>query len=79
MNLTTDADLAERFGLDLTKFHTLRKRHSWPCVRFGRFDIRFTDLQVEQIVAAMSVAPTKAAKAAESGLTSRSASRRRAS
>lgn len=76
MNLTTDRELADKFGLTLERFHVLRKRHNWPHTRFGRFDIRFTDLQVEQIVAAMSVAP---GKADASGLSTRSASRRRAS
>lgn len=76
LNLTTDAALAEQFGLTLKKFHELRKRHNWPHTRFGRFDIRFTDLQVEQIIATMSVAP---GQSDASGLSRRSASRRRAS
>jgi hypothetical protein len=78
MNLTTDAALAEQFGITLTKLHELRKRNHWPHVRLGRFDIRFTDQQVEQIVAAQSVTPEQG-KQPESGLTQRSASRRRAS
>lgn len=78
MNLTTDSDLADQFGIPLEKFHVLRKRHGWPCVRLGRFDYRFTDLQIEQIVAAMSTTtprPMHDAHRPDSGLTARSAKR----
>lgn len=75
MNLTTDVDLAASFGITVKKLHELRKRHHWPFVRLGRFEIRFTDEQVREIVAAQSVAP--ATKQPEVGLTARSANRRR--
>lgn len=82
MRLTTDTDLATQFGITTEKLHELRRQHSWPHVRLGRFDFRFTDQQVEQIVAEMSVVPSKngggVATAPPAGLTKRSASRRRA-
>lgn len=76
--LTTDAELAEHFGIDLEKLHILRRRHGWPCVKLGRFDVRFTDEQVAEIVRKMTVEST-AAETAPSvpGQTARSASRRR--
>jgi hypothetical protein len=77
MNLTTDTDLAAKFGITVEKLHELRKRHNWPHVRLGRFTFRFTDLQIEQIVASQTVTP--AADTSSSGLSRRSASRRRAS
>lgn len=80
MKLTTEARLAEEFGLDREKVAELRRRHHWPCVRLGRFDIRYTDAQIEQIVAMHSEAPKKAAAAEAvrvAGQTSRSAARRR--
>jgi hypothetical protein len=70
-----DLDLAASFGITVKKLHELRKRHHWPFVRLGRFEIRFTDEQVREIVAAQSVAP--ATKQPEVGLTARSANRRR--
>lgn len=74
MNLTSDTDLADQFGITVGKLHELRKRHNWPHVRLGRFEVRFTDVQIEQIVAAQTVQPTKAAD--PTGLTTRSARRR---
>jgi hypothetical protein len=74
----TDAQLAEQFGIELDKFHDLRKRHNWPCVRLGRFEYRFTEAQVEQIVAMHSSARPKksqASKPAVPGQTARSAAR----
>lgn len=82
MNLTTDAELAEQFGLTLERLHTLRRRNRWPFVQLGRFDIRFTDAQVEQIVAMHSEAPAKSepkVTPAITGQTTTSARRRRAS
>lgn len=79
-DLLTDADLAARFRLDLTQFHALRKRHGWPCVKLGRFEYRFTEEQVEQIVAMHAIQPERAkpiAVAKPTSLTKRSAARRR--
>lgn len=79
MNLTTPETLAETFGITAEKLHELRKRHHWPHVRLGRFEIRFTDAQVEQIVAMHSEAPKKqAAPLKVAGQTARSASRSKA-
>lgn len=78
MNVYTDTDLSDLLGIDLDELHTLRRRHQWPHIRLGRFRFRFTGEQVEQIVAAMSVRPEKADKAAaavDAGLTGRSAAR----
>ena len=54
MKLITDIELAERFGIAVKKLHDLRRARNWPCTRLGRFDIRFTELQVEQIIAIQS-------------------------
>jgi hypothetical protein len=48
--LITPEQLADRFQITLEKLHDLRKRYHWPCVRLGRFDYRFTAVQVEEIV-----------------------------
>jgi hypothetical protein len=73
MNLTTAADLAASFGIDEAKLHRLRVRNNWPCVKFGRNDVRFTDAQVEQIVGLQSQATKPKGKVA--GQTKRSAAR----
>jgi hypothetical protein len=79
LTLTTDADLAERFGITVKKLHELRLAKGWPCVKLGRFDIRFTDAQIEQIVSMQTVAPErKAAKTVVDGQTQRSKSRKAA-
>jgi hypothetical protein len=75
VKLTTDVDLAADFDITVEELHRLRKKHGWPFVPFGRFKIRFTDEQIEQIVATQSVVPE--AKEPAAGLTARSASRRR--
>lgn len=79
MNLTTEADLATQFGISEAKAAELRKKKGWPHVRLTRFDVRYTDAQVEQIVAQQTVTAKKAATVAVAGQTSRSASRSKAS
>lgn len=74
MNLTTDTDLADKFGITVEELHELRRRHNWPHVRFSRFVVRFTDEHIAQIVATSTVTPKRSA-AGESGLTERSAAR----
>lgn len=74
MNLTTEADLAEKFDITPAKAAELRKRKRWPHVRVTRFDVRYTDAQIEQIVASLSVTPDRDV-AAGTGLTQRSARR----
>jgi hypothetical protein len=81
MKLMTDIELADKFGLPLEKFHDLRKRKHWPCVRLGRFEYRFTEAQVEEIVRLHTQAPAKTHGAsvpgAGKGQTARSAARSR--
>lgn len=57
--MITAEELAAEFRLPLEKFHKLRRRHSWPCVKFGH-DVRFTPEQAEQIRAAQTVTTTPA-------------------
>lgn len=80
--LLTDVALAERLALfdpegapDVAKLHRLRNRHGWPCVKVGRYDVRFTEQQAEQIIASRTVTPRKpkADDKPKNGLTSRSA------
>jgi hypothetical protein len=74
----TDAELADMFGIDLNKLHTLRKRHRWEYVKFGRYEYRFTAAQVQQIIDSQTVTPHQGAPVA-TGLSPRSASRKAAS
>lgn len=53
--LLTEAQLAERLNLEPKDVTALRRQHRWECVRFGRFKIRYTEAQVEHIVAAHTV------------------------
>lgn len=55
MKLTTAEQLAEDFGIAVERLHELRRRHGWPCVKFGRSDFRFTDEQIAAIVAMHTV------------------------
>lgn len=76
MRLTSDVDLAAEFGITVEKLHDLRKRYGWPHVRLSRFDFRFTDEQIAEIVASRSVSPSHSSQAASTaGLTERSARR----
>ncbi|MGZ4518926.1 MAG: hypothetical protein ACXVXP_00340 [Mycobacteriaceae bacterium] len=74
MKLTTEADLAAAFGITPEQAADLRRTKNWPHVRLTRFDVRYTDMQVEQIVASHSVTP-KRTPAEDAGLTKRSAAR----
>lgn len=73
--LITEAALAEDFGLTPEKIAELRRRHQWPHVRLGRFDVRYTAEQVAAIVAMETVKPAPIKAAGLSGQTSRSARR----
>lgn len=79
MNLTTEQDLAERIlQVPVEKAAELRRRHRWPHVRIGRFDVRYTDEQVVQIVemhTAVSEPAKKTLAPVISGQTARSARR----
>lgn len=74
-SLITDTELAEEFGLDLARFHRLRREKKWPCVKIDRTTFRFTPEQREQIIAMQSLAAggTRTSLAP----TGRSAARRR--
>ena len=71
MKMTTSAALAEEWGLTEEQLHRRRRRNGWPCVRLSRDDIRFTDLQIEQIVAMQSTEARVGSKRS-TGQTSRS-------
>ena len=58
MQLTTDVELAKQMGIPLERFHQLRKRRKWPCVRLGRFEFRFTEAQIERIIAMHTESPS---------------------
>lgn len=79
--LYTSEQVAEALQLhDLDTFHRLRKRHRWPGVQLGRFNLRFTEAQVEHIVAQHTEQQQAAGKPAASagplpGQTARSAAR----
>lgn len=73
--LLTPADLAEVLKLPEAKVMELRRKHDWPHVRLGR-RFRFTEAQVEQIVAAQTP-KTAGAKKSASGLTPGSARKAR--
>lgn len=76
IKLVTPEELAEAFGLeDVAEVHRLRKRHHWPHVKLGRYEFRFTEAQVEQIIASRTVSGGLATKASDTGLTERSAAR----
>ena len=82
MNVLTPDELADKLSITTKKLHELRRKHRWPCLKFGRFDVRFTDAQVDQIVAQMTVAPstpTHPEPVTVPGQTARSASRKRVS
>ncbi|WP_459982631.1 hypothetical protein [Nocardioides sp. AN3] len=68
LNLTREADLAAELGWTAEKIANRRRRHRWPHVRLGRFDVRYTDAQIEEIVARYVVAPPKAAPTSMVGL-----------
>lgn len=76
IGLHTPADLAAMF--DTTELQVLewRRQHSWPSIKVGK-TIRFTDEQVEAIIAIHSTKPTRAAAATPviQGQTARSARR----
>lgn len=74
--LLTPADLAEKLVTTEAQVMEWRRSYDWPHVRLGR-KVRFTDQQVEAIIAAHSVRPTKKTEAPVkiAGQTSRSARR----
>lgn len=59
--LITEPELADRLQIDVEKVAKLRRTRKWPHVRLGRFEVRYTEAQVEQIIASLEVgeAPAK--------------------
>lgn len=57
MKLISDKELADDFGITVELLHKLRKRNRWPCVKLGRYDYRFTEEQVAEIVAQQTDRP----------------------
>jgi len=83
MRLITEEELAaEHLVLPLKKVQRLRQERKWPHVRLGRFEVRYTEAQVEEIVAQHSAQPRLISAAPASildGQTKRSANRGRSS
>lgn len=80
MSLMTEAELAADFGIDEQKAAELRRKHDWPHVRLSRFDVRYTEEQVRQIVDSHShraSAPAAAPTGPIAGQSAKSAARRR--
>ena len=78
MRLTKASALAAQWDMTEAELKRRVRRYGWPVVRLSRFDWRFTDQQIEQIVAMQSRAakPAGAAKkTAGTGQSKRSASR----
>lgn len=77
MKLHKAAELAADWDMSEAELLRRRRRYGWPCVRLSRTDIRFTDQQIEQIVAMQSSGAKKpeAKKAAGTGQSKRSARR----
>ena len=75
MKLITDVQLADDFGIEVEELHRLRARHHWPFVRFGRYEIRFTEEQVAEIVESRTVRSGASTAPPSNGLTERSAAR----
>lgn len=76
MNLRTEAQLAEELAIPAERAAELRRRNNWPHVRLGRFDVRYTDSQVEQVIASQSVVPKRDSIGPASGQSKRSAAKR---
>lgn len=78
MRLTRASALAAEWDMTEDELKRRVRRYGWPCVRLSRTDWRFTEQQVEQIVAMQS----RAAKPVEkktAGTGQSRASRSRAS
>lgn len=82
----TEAAVAELFEMDEVQVAKLRRKNGWPHLKVGR-QVRYTQAHVEQIIAAHTQAPVEGDVPVEAdlgspvssitGLTSRSAGRRR--
>jgi hypothetical protein len=77
--LTKAADLAAEWDMTEAELKRRVRRYGWPVVKLSRTDWRFTDQQVEQIVAMHSRASKPAASKATTGTGQSPRSARRAS
>jgi hypothetical protein len=76
VRLTKASALADQWDMDEAELKRRARRYGWPCVRLSRTDWRFTDQQIEQIVAMQSrAAKPVEKKTAGTGQSKRSASR----
>lgn len=77
MRLVRAAALAAQWDMTEAELKRRARRYGWPVVRLSRTDWRFTDQQIEQIVAIQSRASKPAEKktAASTDQSRRSASR----
>ncbi|HJR90222.1 MAG TPA: hypothetical protein VJ782_08725 [Aeromicrobium sp.] len=57
MKLTAASTLAAEWDMDEAELKRRVRRYGWPVVKLSRTDWRFTEQQVEQIVAMQSSAP----------------------
>ncbi|QLQ10941.1 MAG: hypothetical protein HZY75_11920 [Nocardioidaceae bacterium] len=51
MTLLTEAELAEQLKITEAEAAELRRKHKWPHVRLGRFNVRYTEGHLAEIVA----------------------------
>jgi hypothetical protein len=77
MRLRKAADLAAEWDMDEPELKRRARRYGWPVVKLSRTDWRFTEQQIEQIVAMQSRAakPAPSRAAAGTGQSKRSQSR----
>lgn len=80
--LRSDQDLATILGKSPAAVKQMRLKNQWPHVKLNRNTVRYTDAQIQQIIASMTVVPENAPAAAPAapvvaiqGQTSRSARR----
>lgn len=75
--LVKAADLAAEWDMTEAELKRRVRRYGWPVVRLTHTDWRFTEQQIEQIVAMQSraAAPRKAEKKTGTGQSKRSARR----
>lgn len=57
LHLIHESDLAEILDKPIEWVASHRRKDHWPHINFGRFDKRYTDQQIAQILAMYEVAP----------------------
>lgn len=75
MKLIKAADLAAQWDMTEAQLKTRVRKSGWPVVKLTRFDWRFTEQQIEQIVAMQSRSAKKPTESKKTGQSSRSAAR----